>query len=54
MVDNYEREVIIDALKRNRGNASAAARDLQTTQRIMNYKIRNLSIVPADYKPSSS
>ena len=54
MVDNYEREVIIDALKRNRGNASATARDLQTTQRIMNYKIRNLSIVPADYKPRSS
>ncbi len=51
LVENYEREIIIDALKRNRGNASAAARDLQTTQRIMNYKIKNLSIKPSDYKP---
>lgn len=53
LCENYEKEVIIDALKRNRGNAAAAARDLQTTQRIMNYKIRKLRIEAANYRPGS-
>ncbi|MBM4149521.1 MAG: GAF domain-containing protein [Lentisphaerae bacterium] len=50
LVDAYEREVIIDALKKHRGNAAAAARELQTTQRIVNYRIRNLGIRPGNYK----
>ena len=50
MVDTYEREIIIDALKKHRGNAAAAARYLQATQRILNYRIKNLSISPKNYK----
>ncbi len=50
MVEAYEREIIIDALKKYRGNAAAAARYLQATQRILNYRIRNLGIEPKSYK----
>jgi Nif-specific regulatory protein len=50
LVNAYEREIIIDALKKHRGNAAAAARELQTTQRIINYRIRNLGIQPANYR----
>jgi Nif-specific regulatory protein len=50
MVDAYEREIIIDALKKHRGKAAAAARELHTTQRIINYRIRRLGIAPAKYR----
>jgi Nif-specific regulatory protein len=40
----YETEVITDALKKTRGNAAAAARLLNTTQRILNYRIGKLDI----------
>jgi Nif-specific regulatory protein len=50
MVDSFEREIIVDALKKHRGNAAAAARYLQTTQRIMNYRIHQLGITPRDYR----
>ncbi len=50
MVDAYEREILIDALKKHRGNAAAVARYLQTTQRIINYRIKNLGIEPRSYK----
>ena len=50
MVKSYEREIIIDALKKHRGNATAAARELNATQRIINYKIKTLDINPANYK----
>lgn len=50
MVDAYEKEIIIDALKQHRGNASAASRHLQTTQRILNYRIKMLSVAPQRYK----
>ena len=50
MVDSYEKEVIIDALKTTRGNATAAAKKLQATQRILNYKIKHLDISPKKYK----
>ena len=50
MVDSYEREIIIDALKKRRGNAAAVARDLQTTQRIVNYRIKKLGIQTQDYR----
>ncbi len=50
MVEAYEREILIDALKKHRGNAAAAARYLQTTQRILNYRIKNLGINPKNYK----
>ncbi len=50
MVESFEREIIIDALKRHRGVAAAAARHLQTTQRIINYRIKHLGISPKDYR----
>jgi len=50
MLKAYEREVIIDTLKKHRGNAAATARQLQTTQRIINYAIRTLNIDPKRYK----
>ena len=51
MVESFERELIVDSLKRHRGIAAAAARHLQTTQRIINYRIRHLGITPHDYRP---
>ncbi|MGE4489904.1 MAG: sigma-54 interaction domain-containing protein [Kiritimatiellales bacterium] len=39
-----ERDLIIDALKRHRGNISAASRDLGITGRMVRYKIENLDI----------
>ncbi len=46
-VELFERDVIIDALKRNNGSVAAAARDLNSTARIIGYKIKELGI---DYK----
>ncbi len=40
----YERDLIQDALKTARGNRAKAARLLNTTGRIMNYKVRQLGI----------
>ena len=50
MVESYEKEIIIDALKKHRGNAAATARYLNTTQRIINYRIQKLGINPDNYK----
>ena len=46
-VDLFERDIIVDALKRCNGNVAAAARDLRTTPRIMGYKVKDLGI---DYR----
>jgi Nif-specific regulatory protein len=40
----YERDLILDALKTTRGNRAKAARLLDTTERILNYKVRSYSI----------
>jgi Nif-specific regulatory protein len=40
----YESDLIQDALKTTRGNRAKAARLLATTDRVMNYKVRQLSI----------
>ena len=48
-VDLYERDVIVDALKRSTGNMAAAARDLKTTGRILRYKVKHLDIDPKRY-----
>ena len=50
MVESYEKEIITDALKKHRGNAAASARYLNTTQRIINYRIQKLGIHPDEYK----
>jgi Nif-specific regulatory protein len=49
-VAHYERDLIIDALKSTRGNRSKAAKLLQTTERILGYKIQNYEIEPSKYK----
>lgn len=50
LVNSYERELVVDALKLNRGNVAAAARTLGTTQRIIHYKIKRLAIQPKNYQ----
>lgn len=50
MVESFEREIIVDALKRHRGIAAGAARHLQTTQRIINYRIKHLGISLKDFR----
>jgi Nif-specific regulatory protein len=43
-VASYERDLIQDALKTTRGNRAKAARLLDTTERILNYKVRGHAI----------
>ena len=50
-VTSYEKELIQDALKSSRGNRAKAARLLNTTERILNYKITNHEIDVARFKP---
>ena len=53
----FQRDLIVDSLKRTEGNMAAAARDLGTTARILRYKVTQLGIdwrryrrpVPANY-----
>jgi len=51
-VEGYEKELILDALKAARGNRARAARLLETTERIVNYKIKKLAIDYRRFKPS--
>jgi len=48
-LDLFERDIIVDALKRTSGNMAAAARELGTTARILRYKIKQQEIDPAKY-----
>lgn len=50
MVNSYERELVVDALKKFRGNATSVAKHLCSTKRIINYKIKQLGIVPDHYR----
>jgi Nif-specific regulatory protein len=43
-VEAYERDLLQDALKSARGNRAKAARLVRTTDRIFNYKVRQLGI----------
>ncbi len=49
-VENYERELIIDALKSTRGVVAKAARLLDSTERIINYKIKKYDIDVKSFK----
>lgn len=49
LVNSYERELIVEALKRNHGNMSAAARELDLSPRVIHYKIGRLGITPDWY-----
>jgi Nif-specific regulatory protein len=46
-VATFERSLIEDALKTTRGNRSKAARLLNTTERVINYKVKKYGIDPA-------
>jgi Nif-specific regulatory protein len=43
-VAGFEKDLIQDALKTTRGNRAKAARLLDTTERVLNYKVRKYSI----------
>lgn len=44
LIDSYEREIISEALRRRKGNMSAAGRDLDLSPRVMHYKVNRLGI----------
>jgi Nif-specific regulatory protein len=46
-VNIFERDLIVDALKRCNGSIAAAARDLGSTTRVLGYKVKELEI---DYR----
>ena len=50
-MQNYEKELIIDALKNSGGNMAEAARLLKTSERIISYSIKKLRINPKTYRP---
>jgi len=49
-VENLEKEMIIEALKATKGNCSQAAKRLDTTLRILIYKVKKYGIDPAVFK----
>lgn len=49
-VENFEKDLIIDGLKRNNGNQTKTAHFLDTSLRIINYKIHQYNINPKQYK----
>jgi Nif-specific regulatory protein len=49
-VQGYERDLIVDALKTTRGNRAKAARMLDTTERVIGYKIKKLGIEVARFR----
>ena len=48
-VENFERELLIDALKSSRGNMRQASMALKTTERIFGYKVKKYGITPRQY-----
>jgi Nif-specific regulatory protein len=51
-VGAFEKDLILDSLKTARGNRAQAARLLETTERIIGYKIKRYGIDPARFKAS--
>jgi Nif-specific regulatory protein len=49
-VASFEKDIILDALKTARGNRAKAARLLETTERIVSYKVRKYGIDCARFK----
>lgn len=48
-IKNFEKELIIDALKNSRGNMAKAARLLKTTERVISYSVKKFQINPKVY-----
>ena len=53
-IEQFEKDLIVDALKSTRGNRAKAARLLGTTERIIGYKIRKYDIEVGRYRGSPS
>lgn len=53
-VESLEREMIIDALRTNRGNMAKAAKQLDITERIMGLRVRKYNIEPREYRTPSA
>jgi Nif-specific regulatory protein len=51
-VENFEKELIIESLKHHNGNQTKTAESLNTSLRIINYKIHQYNIDPKKYKIS--
>ncbi len=49
-VENFEKDIIIEGLKNNRGNQTKTAKYLDTSLRIINYKIHQYNIDPKKFK----
>jgi len=49
-VANFERELIVEALKKTNGNQTKAAKELASSLRIINYKIHRYGIDPGKFK----
>ena len=47
----FEKDVLVDALKRTDGNVSAAARLLVTTPRVIRYKLKQLKVDFREFRP---
>ena len=52
-VSAFERDILQDALKSARGNRARAARLLQTTERILNYKVKKHGLEPDRFQTSA-
>jgi Nif-specific regulatory protein len=52
-VASLERDLILDALKSARGNVARAARLLDSTERVVAYKVRRLGLDPSRFRPAA-
>ncbi|HPO31033.1 MAG TPA: helix-turn-helix domain-containing protein, partial [Candidatus Hydrogenedentes bacterium] len=52
-LERVEREMIIEALKNNRGNKAKAARQLGISERLMGLRVEKYGIDPRRYKPAN-
>ena len=52
-VENFEKDLIIEGLKKNRGNQTKTAQYMDTSLRIINYKIHQYNIDPKKFKISA-
>jgi len=50
-VARFEQELLVEALKKTQGNMLEAARELRSSYRVVNYKIKKYGINPKKYTP---
>ena len=50
LMNSYEKEILVEALKNARGNMARAARMIGTSQRILAYRARKLNVEPGKFK----